>query len=114
MATSSRKKAKGTKITVKSSSDSGRSYEQISHDKSDVKAKGRAKGVKVESESELGDLTPLPSEVDSSDSDSSEGEEDWENCLQEAIDPGASSAKHEAPLGDLEVTLEPNKEQLWS
>ena len=113
MATSSRKKVKSTKITVKSSSDTGGSDEQISYVKSDVKAKGRAKGVKVESELGSGDLTSLPSDVETSDSDSSGSEEDWENCLQ-TIAPGASGAKHEAPLGDLEVTLEPNKAQLWS
>ncbi|KAF8450103.1 Rad4 transglutaminase-like domain-containing protein [Terfezia claveryi] len=114
VAASSRKKAKSTKVTVRLSSDAGGLDEQISHDKADVETKGKAKGVKVKSESGLEDpIGDLCSDVESSDSDSSE-EEDWENCLQEAIDPGASSTKHEAPLGDLEVTLEPNKAQLWS
>ncbi|KAF8416176.1 Rad4 transglutaminase-like domain-containing protein [Tirmania nivea] len=110
-AASSRKKAKSTKLPVKPSLDAGGSDERNSKD---VTAKGRSKEMKVESETDLmQDLTPLPSDMESSDSDSSE-QEDWENCLQEVIDPGASSATHEASLGDLEVTWEPNKAQLWS
>lgn len=114
-ATSSRKKAKG-----KLGSDASGSDERISHAKAEMKARGRAKEVKRESESELGDPmeglmedpASLPLGMESSDSDSSE--EDWENCLQDTIDPGASDVKHEALLRDLEITLEPNKAQLWS
>jgi len=63
------------------------------------------------------ELVLLPSDVDSSDPYSSE-EEDWEDCLQEAMDPGVSSVQNEvtskAALRDLEVTLGLNKAQLWS
>lgn len=58
-------------------------------------------------------LTPLTSDVESSGSEFSD-EEDWENCLQEAIDPGASAGTHDASLEDLEITLEPNKVQSWT
>ena len=63
--------------------------------------------------SETDELTPMPSEMESSGSDSSD-EEDWENCLQDALDTGPATTTHGPELGDLEVTLEPNRQMSWS